>query len=193
MAKVLFVKANEKNTRYKLGVEDELESSSYNISSATYASIGVPKRGAPLSECDLVDIRRDDELYRATKKAYSLIGASDKSRYALKVKLLQAGFSSEAAGEAIARCLELGYLDESRQLLRAVEREANYNLKGKYHVKRKLAGKGYSLSDIDSAIRTLVECGDVDFEANFERLAEKRGAETDEERLALKYRFGYKI
>ena len=193
MAKLLFVKFDEKKKRYKLFVEDEQGSSTYTVSSATYSSIGSPLKGDTLSEYDLTDICHDDEIYRATRKAYSIISTSDKSRYALKLKLLQAGFSSEATGEAINRCLELGYLDEERQLLRAVEREANYSLRGKYHVKRKLAGKGYSLSGIDSAIRTLVECGDVDFEANFEKLAEKKGAQTDEERLALKYKFGYKI
>ena len=193
MAKLLFVKSDEKKKRYKLGVEDEQGSSTYTISSATYTSIGSPIRGATLSEYDLTDIRHDDEIYRATRKAYSLIGVSDKSKYALRLKLLQAGFSAEAASEAMNRCLELGYLDEERQLLRAVEREANYSLRGKYHVKRKLAGKGYSLSDIDRAISLLVEEGDVDFDLNFERLAEKRGAVTDEERLRLKYRFGYKI
>ena len=193
MAKVLFAKANEKKTRYKLGVEDELETSTFSISAFTYASIGAPLRGAPLSECDLVDIRHDDEIYRATRKAYSLIGASDKSKYALRIKLLHAGFSGEAADTAIERCLELGYLDEERQLLRAVEKEANYSLRGKYGIKRKLATKGYSLSDIDRAIRVLVERGDLDFDANFELLAEKKGAETEEERFALKHRFGYKI
>ena len=193
MAKVLFVKANEKKTRYKLGVEDELDTLTYSVSAATYASIGAPQRGALLSECDLVDIRHDDEIYRATRKAYSLIGASDKSKYALRVKLLQARFSKEAADSAIERCLELGYLDEDRQLLRAVEKEANYSLRGKYGIKRKLAAKGYSLSDIDRAIRILVEQGDLDFDSNFELLSEKRGAQTDEEKLALKYRFGYKI
>ena len=193
MANVLFVKPNEKNTRYKIGVDDDQDSATYSVSAAVYSGIGAPKRGAELTYSELLEIRRDDEIYRATKKAYSCIAYSDRSKYALRMKLRSLGFSAEASALAIERCEQLGYLDENRQLLRAVEREANYGLRGKYYIKRKLAGKGYSLSGIDDAIRTLTESGEVDFDANFERLAQKRGALSDEDRLALKYRFGYKI
>lgn len=193
MAKILFIKTNEKKTRFMLGVDDGLETVTYSVSRATYLSLGEPVRGATVGESELYDIRREDEIYRAVKKACSSLAYSDRSRHALRSKLRESGFSSEATNEAINRCIELGYLDEARQLERAVEREANYALRGRYHIKRKLAGKGYSLSAIDRAIRLLVERGDVDFDSNFERLAQKRGASTDDERNALKYKFGYKI
>ena len=106
---------------------------------------------------------------------------------------MQAGFSSDASDIALERCNELGYLNEYEQVERAVEREANYKLRGRYYIKRRLSDKGYSLSDINRAIAALTERGDVDFDENFERLVEKKGALTEEEITKLKYRFGYKI
>lgn len=193
MANILFIKPNEKKTRYLLGVDDGLDTVTYSISRATYLSLGEPMRGAMIEESTLVDIRYEDEVYRAVRKACNCLSYSDRSNFALRGKLMESGFSPDAIDEAIKRCISLGYLDEERQLERAVEKEANYSLRGKYHIKRKLAGKGYSLSAIDRAIRSLVERGDVDFESNFDRLAEKRGAITEEERNALKHKFGYKI
>ena len=85
------------------------------------------------------------------------------------------------------------YLDEHRHLERAVEREANYGLRGKFYIRRKLSAKGYSASAVMRAIDRLSERGEVDFKANFERLAEKKCVTTDEERTALEYRYGYRI
>ena len=109
------------------------------------------------------------------------------------MKLVRVGISYDAADTALDRISELGYLDEDRQLERAVEREANYKLRGRYYIKRKLSAKGYSSAAINRAIERLADSGEVDFKANFEALAEKKGITSEEDRFALEYKYGYRI
>ena len=193
MVIIASVKPNANKTRYTLTVESHLGANDYSVSADTYLSLGSPDYGSEISEREFSNIRLEDEGHRAFKKAYNYLADMDRSRYALKVKLMQAGFSSDASDIALERCNELGYLNEYEQVERAVEREANYKLRGRYYIKRRLSDKGYSLSDINRAIADLTERGDVDFDENFERLVEKKGALTEEEITKLKYRFGYKI
>lgn len=193
MIKIISVQPNANNTRYTLTIECESGTKEYSVSSDTYISLGSLSCDTEIGERDLSNIRLEDEGHRAFKKAYGYLSDMDRSRYTLKGKLIKAGFSSDASDIAIERCSELGYLNEYEQVERAVEREANYKLRGRYYIKRRLLDKGYSLSDINRAIAALTERGDVDFDANFERLSEKKGAETEEEITKLKYRYGYKI
>ncbi len=191
--KVVFVKPDVKRKKLQIGIGDEYNVIAYTISEDTYNSLNCPARGSEIGERTLADVRFEDEVYRATRKAIGSLTVIDKSKYELKAKLLSAGFSGDAADVVVEKCVRCGYLDEKRQIERLVEREANYKLRGRYHIRRRLAGKGYSVSDVDRAIAMLTERGDIDFDANFERLAEKRGAYDEESRAALKYRFGYKI
>lgn len=193
MATVLFVKSVPTKNRIQIGVLASGDEYTYTVSEATYIAIGSPLSGFDISDSDIGTLRFEDEYLRAVKKAADYLSLSDKSKIALKRKLLGAGFSSEASDMALERLSELGYIDEERQLERAVEREANYSLRGRYYIKRKLSSKGYPLSAVSRAIDTLVERGEVDFDANFEHLAEKKGVASDEDRLLLAYRFGYKI
>ena len=193
VAKVLFVKPVPNKKRIQLGTLEDGEDCTYTVSEATYSLLEYPTAGAEISEKDLGTVRFEDECYRALRRAMGYLSLSDKSRYALKVKLLRAGFCAEASDAALDRLLEIGYLDESRQLERAVEKEANYNLRGRYYIMRKLSSKGYSHSAINRAIDGLTDSGEVDFAANLERLFEKKGATSEEEREALRYKFGYKI
>ena len=193
MARVLFVKPVPNKKRIQLGILDGSGEATYTVSESTYLELGCPVSGLELSDTVIGTVRFEDECYRALRYAMSYLSHSDKSRFELKMKLVRAGISYEAVDTALERLSELGYLDEARQLERAVEREANYKLRGRYYIKRRLSDKGYSLSDINRAIAALTERGDVDFDENFERLVEKKGALTEEEITKLKYRFGYKI
>lgn len=193
MAKVLFAKPIPSKKRIQLGILDEGEECIYTVSEATYIALGCPKRDTVVAVSDLGTICFEDEAYRALRRAMGYLSLSDKSRFEIRMKLIRAGFCAEASDIAVERLLELGYLDEDRQLERAVEREANYKLRGKYYIKRKLSAKGYSHSAISRAIDRLTDNGEVDFKANFEILAEKKGAFSDEERHALEYKFGYRI
>jgi SOS response regulatory protein OraA/RecX len=193
VATVLFIKAVPSKKRIQIGILESGDEYTYTVTEATYKALGSPLRGCDLSVSELGTIRFEDEYIRALKKAADYLSVSDKSKFALKIKLLKAGFSAEASDMALTRLCELGYLDEERQLERAVEREANYNLRGRHYIKRKLASKGYSASSVGRAIDTLVERGEIDFNENFEHLAAKKGVSSDEDRLALAYKFGYKI
>jgi len=193
MVKILFIQPNPKRTKYTLTIENELDINDYLISADTYLRLNSPVRGTEITERTFADICLEDETYKAVKKAYSFLCDMDRSKYTLRMKLVQYGFSPDASDAAIDRCVELGYLDEYKQVERAVEREANYKLRGRYHIRRRLVGKGYSITDIDRAISALIDSGDIDFDKSFERLCEKRHAETEEQRTKLKYRFGYKI
>ena len=193
MARILYIKVSDSAKRVKLGVEDGAETVSLVLSDVAYSDFGFPEREDEIDEYTLSEMKAEDEKYRALRKAMGYLALSDRSRLALIMRLKQSGFSSHAAEYATDECIRLGYLDEDRQLSRLVETEANYRLRGRYYIKRKLAAKGYSVSHIDRALALLVERGDIDFDSNFERLAEKRGALSDDDREALKYRFGYKI
>lgn len=193
MARVLFVKPVPNKKRIQIGILDESEEATYTLSESTYLELGCPVAGLEISDRTLGTVRFEDECYRALRRAMGYLSTSDKSRFELKMKLLRAGISAEAADIALDRLSELGYLDESRQLERAVEREANYKLRGRYYIVRKLSSKGYSHSAISRAIERLTDRGEVDFKANFEILAEKKGISSDEERYALEYKFGYRI
>ena len=193
MATVLFVKPVPSKKRVQIGILESGDEHTYTVTEATYVTLGGPSSECDIAESDLGTIRFEDEYIRALKKAADSLSASDKSKFALKVKLLKAGFSAEASDMALERLASLGYLDEERQLERAVLREANYNLRGRHYIKRKLSSKGYSPSSVSRAIDALIDRGEINFDANFECLAEKKGISSEEDRLALAYRFGYKI
>ena len=193
MVKILFIRPNANETKYTLTIENGSDTREYLICADTYLSLNSPVRDTEISERDFLDICFEDECNKAFRKAYELLSFRDKSRYDLRMKLIHCGFSPDASDYAIERCIELGYLDEYRQVERAVEREVNYKLRGPHHIRRALVGKGYSVSDIDRAISNLLKSGEVDFEKSFECLCEKKRAQTEEERNKLKYRFGYKI
>ena len=194
MATVLFVKPDEKKKRVGIGItEDDGTTVTLTVKERTYTSLGCPGRGDEIDEGDLADMRFEDEVIRAFRKATALIADVDRSRYELRCKLTLAGYSREAVDLAISACEKYGYIDESRQLERLIEREANRKLRGKYYIKRKLLSKGYSSSDIDRVTRLLVERGEVDFDANFNLLRQKKCPSDDTEITALKYKYGYRI
>lgn len=194
MAKVLFIKPNEKKNRLQIGItEEDGTTSVLTVRESTYTSLGSPIRDIEITERTLSDLRFDDEVYRAMRKAMSLIADVDRSRYELRAKLCHSGFSSEVTDIALDACEKYGYLDEARQLERLIEKEANRKLRGRHYIKRKLMSKGYSSADIDRVAAMLVERGEIDFDANFEMLVEKKCLSDDTEIKALKYRYGYKI
>jgi SOS response regulatory protein OraA/RecX len=159
----------------------------------TYISLGTPRVGSEISERDLGTLRFDNDLIKTYRKALSLIADVDRSRRELRMKLLRSGYPAEVIDIVLDQCELNGYLDEERHLERLIEREANQKLRGRYYIRRKLAAKGYRTSLIDRVTDMLVERGEIDFEVNLERLAEKRGVSEESELTALAYRYGYEI
>ena len=193
MAEIAYIKEGSAKGRVTLGINADGECHAYSVTLATYSALGAPGRYSEISESDYDAILTEDERYRAMKRAVSLLAASDKSAYTVKTRLRQAGFSRESVEDAVEECIARGYIDEGRQLRRLVEREANEALRGRYYVKRKLLARGYRSADIDRAISGLIEDGELDFDANFERLIEKKGALDEESRRQLAYKYGYRL
>ena len=182
----------EKGGRVTLYFPDECEYTRLSISLPLYSSIGSPRAGSVLCEEDIEPLVREDTEWRVVNKALSILAASDKNKLALRRKLYDAGFSRDAVDMAVEYCVNLGYIDERRQLSILVSNEANRALRGRQYIKRKLLSKGYSSSDIDEVIDSLVEEGEIDFALNFDRLCEKKGAYDAESRKILAYKYGYR-
>ena len=188
---VAFIKDRE-GGRVSVGVVSDGESRTLNISAQLYSSMSFT-RGSTLTSDEAEVLLSDDERYRAMSKALSLLAHSDKNSRALYLRLLREGFSREVAAEAVERCISLGYINERGQLRRLILREANTNLHGPRYIRRKLASKGYSLAEIDEVTDILVSDGEIDFDANLARLAEKKGLTDPDEISALAYKQGYYI
>jgi SOS response regulatory protein OraA/RecX len=194
MAKLLYIR-DVSNTLLLLGVFERGECVRYKLSRALYAEMGSPAKGAELSDDAIELIRQYDEEYRAKKKALSLLSYSDKNEAGLKIRLAQAGFSRDVAERTAEEMVNLGYIDEGRQLERIILNEANVKLRGPMKILPYLIGKGYSSDDVKRVMRELSDRGEIDFKANAKKLAEKRlsGCRDSEEIKKLLYRNGYKI
>ena len=194
MAKLLYIR-DVNNNLLLLGVSEEGESVRYTLSRLLYAEIGSPARGDELADEAMVLIRQYDEEYRAKKKALSLLSYSDKNESGLKRRLAQSGFSREVAERTALEMVNLGYIDEGRQLERIILNEANVKLRGPMKILPTLVGKGYSSADVKKIMQELNERGEIDFKKNAKRLLEKRlpACDDGEEIKKLLYRNGYKI
>ena len=194
MARLLYIR-DVNNSLLLLGVSEEGESVRYTLSRTLYAEIGSPTKGEELSYEAMELIKGYDEEYRAKKKALSLLSYSDKNEVALKRRLASAGFSREVAERTAEEMVNLGYIDEKRQLERVILNEANIKLRGPMKIIPTLTSKGYSSDDIKAKMRELIASGEIDFKANAKRLVEKRlpGCDDSEEIKKLLYRNGYKI
>ncbi len=177
-----------------LGIAEE-ERSRYTVGERFYLSIGSPRARDIISDSDLDLIKKEDERVRATRKALSLLSFADNNEKGLALKLIRSGFCRELAEGVAREMVNLGYIDESRQLRRLVLREANINLSGYSKFLPKLISKGFSAEDIREATRALVDEGEIDFKENAKRLIEKKlgSGATAEEKKKILYKNGYKI
>lgn len=195
MAKITYIRASKDSVLLLLGIVEEGELRRYTVNEAVYASVGSPSVHSEIGERELAVIVYADELYRAEKKALSLLSFADNNERTLRAKLARAGFSREVAEEISDKMVKFGYINEERQLERLILNEANGKLRGPMKFMPALAAKGYFASDIRRVTSELVERGEIDFAANAERLIEKKlpADYTDEEKKNLLYRNGYKI
>ena len=194
MPRILFVKSDKKHKRVEIGIsDDERGVLCLCVKESTYSSLSSAEVGEEVDSSQLAELIAEDEIFRCFNRILRIIASSDKSRYELKCKLVQLGYSRASLDEALDLCEEYGYLDEPRQLERLIEREANQKLRGRYYIRRKLLAKGYQRQIVDRVTDELVDKGEIDFDANLELLAQKKFV-TDEDGISvLKYKYGYKI
>lgn len=188
--KVAYIRPT-KTKRVRVGIERDGECLAYSISESLYITLSLVRGGA-IDEDTLSVILEDDERYRAMAKALSLLSYGDNTKRALFMKLSRAGFRREVASDTVKECVRLGYIDEHRQITRAVEIEANRSLRGKDHIVKKLVGRGYKISQVLSVIDELTDAGVIDFERSFVELCNKHGAKTPEERARLAHKCGFR-
>ena len=186
---IAFIRETD-SKRMRVGVKNGEDVVRYSLSPVTVASLSL-ERGREIDEAMLELIVREDAEHRAMRRALSLLSYGDNTKKALFIKLLRSGFEREIAEECVAECMRLGYIDERRQIENAVLNEANRALRGKAYIVKKLMSKGYSRADVESVVEDLLDRGEIDFSASFERLCEKKGATGREERRALLYKNGF--
>ena len=170
------------------------ESANYTVCGRVYLEIGSPSVGDILTDEQIYRIREYDEYYRAKKKALAILAYADNNRRNLSMKLSKAGFGRDLTDRVVSEMVELGYIDEIRQLERLITVEANGKLRGPLRVIPSLVNKGYSSSDVRAVMHTLMESGEVDFRKNAKALLDKKLPTADpEERKKFLYKNGYKV
>lgn len=192
MARVVYIKDTKEKNLLFLGVAEEGETARYTVNRALYSEIGMPCVGCELDEGAMEEVRAYDELYRAKKKALSLLSFADNNRRELKLKLLRAGFSSEVCEECVREMEGLGYINEERTLERLILLEAK-KLRGPARITAQLSSKGYSSAMIRRVMGELCEAGELDFDEIKIRLIEAKlpcnASEEDVKKLLYKQGF----
>lgn len=191
--KIVYIKESKSAGYTVLGIDLGEGAKPYTVPLAIYAEIGAPVRGAEISDGDFLGVAYADEVYRATKKALSLLAYADNNIKNLKLKLIRAGFSRDAADAASEEMQRNGYINEARQLERLILSEANSNLKGRALIVPKLVSKGYKKDEVEAVLDALLESGEIDFAEIKERLISKKlGESADSEAVKkLLYKNGF--
>jgi SOS response regulatory protein OraA/RecX len=193
--KILYVRASNSRGYTVIGlISDTGQKESYTVSDSYFISLGLGE-GALLNERTLLNVKGEDEVYRAKKKALSILSYADNSRLSLYNKLLRAGFSKDVAESTVDEMCSLGYINESERLRRLIFDEVNLKLTGKQKLIPKLISKGYKFSDIERAIEELTSSGDIDFKASAKKLVKKNLGEnpSSEDVKKLLYKNGYYV
>lgn len=192
LLKIVYVRDSRVKGYVTLGLIEKGEKITYTVSGAIYSSIGSPPPRTELGVEDAAVLEKEDECFRATRRALSILSYADNSERTLTQKLLRAGFSRGAALHAVEECLGHGYIDEKKQLLRIISTLANNRLKSERYIRMSLYGKGYRPNDVSAAIDELCEMGEVDFASVFERLCERLGVTDEEEKRKIAFKHGFR-
>ena len=192
MARVIYIKDTKEKNLLLLGVSEEGENARYTVNRRLYSDLGMPCVGAELDAGAMEEIIAYDELYRAKKKALSILAYADNNRRELRLKLMRAGFSRDASDLCVDEMVALGYINEERTLERLILLEAG-KLRGPSRITAQLVSKGYSASLIRGVMSRFCESGELDFAEIKKRLIESRlGDDADEESVKkLLYKQGF--
>ena len=192
---VLYIRPSKSRGYTVIGaVSDSGDKENYTVSDAFFAE-------CPLSRGDIIDghrlslIRREDEIFRARKKALSILAYGDNSRRSLYMKLLRSKISKEIAFDTVEEMCALGYINENERLRRIITDQVNLHFVGRAKLYARLLSKGYSKRDIDSVIHELSSEGEIDFSEARRRLVEKYlpPDASEEEIKKLLYKNGHTV
>ena len=195
MKKLIYIREAKGAKGYLvLGIAEDGEKKSYTVSKSVYEELGSPARSSDIDSEQAEIIAGEDGRVRALKKALSLLSYSDDSERELGIKLRRAGFSRESAEQAVLKVKSLGYVNEEKQIERAVLNEANLKLSGPMKIIPKLVAKGYSSQLVRTVLTRLSDEGEIDFENNKRRIREEYFSDSDssDEYKKFLYKRGYK-
>ena len=115
---------------------------------------------------------------KALDSAFRFLTRRDHTCKELRVKLRQKGFDSAAIEGALARCRELGYLDDAKTATIIAEHLAESGY-GPLRVRQTLGQKGIDVAAIEQA---LARCGDEDTQVlSARRMLEKKASHLSRE------------
>ncbi len=149
------------------------------------------QKGALLDEDTLSILSRYHDRYHAYRRALAILEAGDNSAQALYRKLHRRGINSEAAGYAVTRVRESGFLDEDRQLRRMILRLAEEKLWGMSRITAYLADKGYTAASVRRIAEELVQAEELDFSDIKKRLFRREAPKTRAEWQKCLYKHGF--
>ena len=174
---------------------DDGEKKTLTVSEEDYSAASSPMARDVIDTREYLILESSDEYYRARLSALRMLSYGDNNERTVIRKLSAKGIRRERAEAVAHEMTSLGYINEQKQLLNIISREANTNLSGPRKIRAKLLAKGYSAADISSAIEELVSSGEVDFERSAELLISKKLTRdaTDDEKKAILYKNGYNI
>ena len=191
--KVIYIRASSSKGYLRLGLSDGEKKNEYTVSESDYRDNGSPLVGDEIFDVEALLL--SDMRYKARLCALRILSFGDNSESTLKRKLLARSISPQIASEICSEMVGLGYLDESRQLAKLIENEANVRLSGKRLIYRRLSAKGYSREATERVLSELISQGTVDFESSKRKLIDKKFPEGAPKKdiLALLYKHGYYV
>lgn len=130
------------------------------------------------------------ELYKARKKALSLLAHMDRTEEGLCKKLSQAGFSPEEIQDAVEYAKSFGYVNDLRYAGNYIA--SRMGMKSRQKIMQELFQKGIDRKTAEEAWELEAEFGEPDEKAAIRREIEKkyeRGASLDEKQMRRLYGF----
>ena len=188
--KVIFVRAAKDKGYLRMRIEDGEEIVNLTVSESDYANAGAPLAYDSLTRDAVLALKLADMRYRARLKAARVLAYGDNSERMLVIKLVRSGISKDVADETAREMVNLGYINNVRQLERLISAEVA-KLTGPKKFIPKLISKGYSKNDIEIALDELVARGEVDLDRARGVLLEKFSASSEKERAEILYKHGF--
>ena len=115
--KVIYVR-DSSSGYLRIGLSDGKEKHEYTLSRAQYEGLGSPVCAGEIYDID--KLLEYDMKYRAKAHALRILSYGDNNIRTLRDKLVSRGISSAIADEVCEEMVNIGYVDELRQLARLI-------------------------------------------------------------------------
>jgi SOS response regulatory protein OraA/RecX len=162
----------------------------YRATEAEYEEAGAPTEGDVLEGDALAALTEREDTRLAYERALKILAAGDNTRVTLLRKLKERGFSDAVSRAAVMRAEENGYIKEEDMLLRQLSLYAK-RLWGPRKFLPVLLQKGFSSESIEDALRHAADEGIYDKDVVKESLLASFSPQSEAERKALLYKFGF--